>query len=128
MNFIGIEIDESKLLSKQELINHLNAFGENDRVLADIRERYMTEFGNELIWKYPISDGIHLGTFIVSVKEGFISLPFDLVDEEDYEIIILEDASMFDEDSIQYFIDDWRLFSDDLMKSMEDIKRILTKQ
>ena len=127
MNFIGIEVDKEKLYSKQALLDHLRENGENDRVLADIRTEYRDAFGNEMMWRYPISDGLHAGAFIVLVQEGFISLPFDEIDIEDYEILNLEDAALFDEDAIQYFTDDWKLFSDDLMEAMTDIKRILAE-
>jgi hypothetical protein len=76
------------------------------------------------MWRYPISDGNHLGTFIVPVREGFISLPFDIVDKEDYELLELDDAAMFDDEALQYFIDDWTLFSDDLLSAMKDILRV----
>ena len=127
MNFIGIEVDKEKLYSKQALLDHFRENGENDRALAYIRTEYRDAFGNEMMWRYPISDGLHAGAFIVLVQEGFISLPFDEIDIEDYEILNLEDAAMFDEDALQYFIDDWKLFSDDLMEAMTDIKRILAE-
>ncbi len=125
MKINGTEIDASKLITKEELLAHLRENGESDRALADIRERYQNEFGNELIWRYPISDGKHMGTFIVTVQEGFISLPYDAADREDYELLELDDAAMFDADDMQVFIDDWQSFSDDLMSAMTDMLRIL---
>ena len=125
MDFIGINIDEAKLLPKQELLDYLMENGESDKALSTIRERYMEEFGNEMMWRYPISDGKHAGTFIVLVREGFISLPFDVIDSEDYEILELQDAAMFKEEDMEYFIDDWILFSDDILRAMRDMKRIL---
>lgn len=125
MTINGTNIDPDKLLSKDELLQFLRDNGENDRALASIRERYQTEFGNELVWFYPISDGKHMGTFIAVIKEGFISLPYDAADEEDYELLELDDAVMFDEDSMQIFIDDWRMFSDDLLSAMTDMQSLL---
>lgn len=126
MTINGIQIDPQRLMSKDELLRFLRENGESDRILGDIRERNQEEFGNELIWKYPISDGKYNGVFIVVVKEGFISLPYDAVDREDYEILELQDAAMFDVESMEYFIDDWRLFSDDLTGAMGDMLRILS--
>lgn len=83
------------------------------------------EFKDELVWRYPISDGYHLGTFIVPVKEGFLSLPFDNVDSEDYELLELVDTAALDTDAMQTLIDDWRLFSDDLINAMNDMLCIL---
>ena len=125
MKLAGIEVDTSKLISKQELLDYLTENGATDRSLATIRERYHEDFKNELMWRYPISDGKHMGTFIVTVKEGFISLPFDEADKEDYEQLILEESSMFDEDALTYFIDDWVLFSDDLLSAMNDMLKIV---
>ena len=121
----GIIFDPQDLLSKDELIACLRENGGSDRALADIRNQQYEKYGNELIWRYPISDGVHMGAFIVPVKEGFISLPFDAVDVEEYELLELDDAAMFDESAMRIFIDDWRLFSDDLTNAMTDILRIL---
>jgi len=126
MTINGIQIDPSKLMQKDELLEFLRENGESDRALAHIRERYQTEFGNELVWLYPISDGKHMGTFIAAVKEGFISLPYDAADKEDYELLVLDDAAMFDEDAMQIFIDDWQSYSDDLISSMTEMLRILS--
>jgi hypothetical protein len=124
MTINGIQVNPDKLLSKEELLNFLRENGESDRALAHIRERYNDAFGNDLMWRYPISDGNHLGTFIVPVREGFISLPFDIVDKDDYELLELDDATVFNDEALQYFIDDWTLFSDDLLSAMKDILRV----
>ena len=125
MKIDGTEIDTSKLISKNELLEYLNLNGACDRVLADIRERYDAEFENELMWQYPISDGLHAGVTIVVVKEGFLSLPYDDMDKIDYEIYELDHASLFDEDSLRYFIDDWKMFSDDLLNALGDMLNII---
>ena len=124
----GIQFDPQQLMSKDELLDFLRENGESDRGLSKIRERHHETYGNELMWRYPISDGMHLGTFIVAVKEGFISLPYDSVDREEGELLELQDASMFDGESMDYFIDDWRSFSDDLLGVMKDMWVALGKQ
>ena len=126
MTINGIQIDEQKLMPKSELLDFLRENGEDDRALAGIRAYYHDYFGNELIWRYPISDGKHLGTFIAIVKGGFISLPYDSVDREDGELLDLNDTAMFNAEDMQFFIDDWRLFSDDLLTAMADMQRILS--
>jgi len=125
MTINGIQIDEQKLMSKSELLEFLRENGEDDRALAGIRAYYHNDLGNELTWRYPISDGTHLGTYIVIVKEGFISLPYNAVDQYDGELFVLRDASMFDADEFQFFIEDWRSFSEDLFNAMSDMQRIL---
>jgi len=128
MRISGIEYDQQDLMSKDELIAYLRENGESDRALASIRNQRYEKYGNELIWRYPISDGIHLGTFIVPVKEGFISLPFNVVDATDYELLELDDAAFFDEDAMQTFINDWRSFSYDLITAMIDMLRALRSE
>jgi len=125
MTVSGIQIDTQKLLSRSDLLEFLRVNGEDDRALAGIRDYYYNDFANELIWRYPISDGKHLGVYIVIIKEGFICLPYDSVDREDGELLELEDAAMFEADDFQYFIVDWRSFSDDLLCAMTDMQRIL---
>ena len=128
MKFLDFDVDTSKLFTKTELLYFLEENGESDRALARVRERYMVDFGNELVWYYPISDGKHQGTFIVFVQEGFISIPYDIVDAVDYEILELQQTAMFDAESMQYFIDDWISFSDDLTSAMKDMHRILSEK
>jgi len=125
MKINGIEIDVSKLISKNDLLEKLKLYGACDRVLADIREFYDKEFGNELIWRYPICDGVHAGVTIVVVKEGFLSLPYDDIDREDYEIFELEHASLLDEATCKCFIDNWKSFSDDLLGALGDMLSIV---
>lgn len=125
MTINGIAIDPAKLMTKQELLDFLNENGAHDRALSDIRERYQDEFGNEFMWRYPISDGKHAGTFIIAIREGFISLPYDEMDREDYELLELDDAAMFDEDSLKCFIEDWKSFSDDLLGALGDMLSIV---
>jgi len=128
MEINGIRIDVSKLLSKDELLEELKNGGASDRALADIRNRYYEEFGNELIWRYPISDDEHAGVSIVVVKEGFLSLPYYEMDKSEYELFELDHAALFDSDTLQYLIDGWKAFSDDLSSALNDMLNIIRKQ
>lgn len=71
-------------------------------------------YQNELCWCYPIMDELHLGTFLLLVKEGVLSLPFNEVDSVDYELFCLEDACLCDAASINLLIADWYRFDSDL--------------
>ena len=121
----GKDIDTEGLYSKDYILECLEGLGADDSTLALIREAYQDKFGNELMWRYPISDGYNAAAFIVCCKEGFLSLPYNHMDAEVYEILDLEKASMHDTDSMQYFIDDWKLFSDNLLAVMTDMLHIL---
>ena len=117
----GANIDKAKLYTLDSLIGHLKENGESDRALSSIREYYLETFGNELIWRYPLSDGMHAGVVIVAVREGFASLPYDNIDKDEYEIFELGHVKLFDEDALQYFIDDWKVFSDDLLSVLNEM-------
>ena len=39
MNFIGMKIDRNKLITKKQLLDHLENNGCHDRGLSEIRER-----------------------------------------------------------------------------------------
>lgn len=125
MEINGIEIDVSKLISKAELLKELECGGASDRALADIRGRYSEEFGNELIWRYPISDGVNAGTTIIAVKEGFLSLAYNEMDTIEYEIFDLERTNLLDENELKQFIGNWKKFSDDLLNALGYINGVL---
>ena len=125
MRFSDYDIDTNELFGMSELLSLLKEGGESNRAFAEIRQHNLEKFGNELIWRYPISDGTHAGAFIVFVKEGFVSIPYDIIDAVDYEILELQQTTMFDAGSMQVFIDNWVSFSDDLVASMKEMKRVL---
>lgn len=112
-------ISFEKLKSKGELMNWLTENGATHTELMNFCEDYRNEYQNELCWHYPISDGKHLGTYLVLVKEGVLSLPYDEADKEDYELFTLEDACLFSKSSdMSDFISDWDNFSNDLRNTM----------
>lgn len=119
------QINQEKLMSMKDVLAMLKENGSTDRALSYIRERYMKDFGNELCWRYPISDGMHMGTFILVVEEGYLSIPYDSADEEDYEILIPEDAALHDVDSLTVFLQDWKSFADDLTNAMHEMCSIM---
>lgn len=106
------------LKSTQDLLDYLQENGATHSALMDFCKDYMERYCNVLHWSYPISDGKHLGTFLILVKEGVLSLPYDEANEENYEIFCLDDAAMCDEESLKLFMDDWMLFSDDLCNAL----------
>jgi len=117
--------DPKELMSKDELIEFLREHGENDRALTRVRDANIEKFGNELMWHYPIMDGFCLGTFIIPILEGFLSVPYSFVDVEDYEQLDLDNAYIFDVKSMGYLLDHWKAYSGDLVSAMTDMLRIL---
>lgn len=113
------------LMSVKEVLAYLRENGSTDCALSDIRLRYYAAHGNELCWRYPISDGIHAGAFILVTKDGYLSLPYNSMDAEDYEILVPEDAVLHDAASLAAFLSDWEEFSADLTDAMREMRRIL---
>lgn len=97
-------IDSRKLFSKDEIIKHLTESHSIYEDLVDICNRYVKDFGNELYWHYPISDGNHNGVYFVMVKEGVLCLPYNEVTESEDVRFILEDVKLCSAQEIRYFI------------------------
>ena len=117
------QLDLDTLKSQQELMEYFKENGATHTALMDFCEEYRERYHDELCWPYPISDGKHLGTFLVLVKEGVLSLPYDEANEENYEFFCVEDAKMCDKESLDIFLEDWLLFSDDLCSAIQEMKR-----
>lgn len=66
-----------------------------------------------------------MGTVLIPVKEGFLSLPFDEVDSEAYEIFLPDDACLMDEESFDIFCDDLKRYSEGFCSAMQEAKKIL---
>lgn len=125
----SLELDLAELKSRQELLDYFQENGPTHTALMDFCEDYREKYGNELCWPYPISEGKHLGTFLVLVKEGVLSLPYDDADKVDYELFCIDDMVLFrDYADIEIFMDDWKLFHDDLMEAMSGMKAYLYEQ
>lgn len=125
----SLELDLAELKSRQELLNYFHEYGANHSALMDFCEEYIDKYGNELCWPYPISEGKHLGTFLVLVKEGILSLPYDDADKVDYELFCIDDMMLFrDYADMEIFMDDWKLFHDDLMAAMTGMRNYLYEQ
>ncbi len=124
-----LTLNLEELWSRQELLDYFNEHGPTHSALMDFCEEYREKYGNELCWPYPISDGKHLGTFFVLVREGVLSLPYDDADKVDYELFCMDDVALFkDYADMEIFIDDWKLFHNDLMQAMTAMRDYLYNQ
>ena len=124
-----LEVNLEELKSCRNLLDYFQENGPTHTALMDFCEEYREKYGNELCWPYPISEGKHLGTFLVLVREGVLSLPYDDADKVDYELFCIDDIRLFqDYADMEIFMDDWKLFHDDLMAAMEAMKTYLYEQ
>lgn len=111
-------LPKEKLMSTEDVKDYLYRNGCSDRALSEIREAYLEEFGNELCWRYPISDEKHLGAFILVVQEGFLHIPYDCVYYEPYELLEMDDIALHDAGSLALLLADWTNLSEDLVDAM----------
>jgi hypothetical protein len=125
MTIDGVEVDASKLASKDEIIAILKNGSGSDSSLSEVRADYFERFGNDLIWTYPISDGTYNGYTIVPVKEGFLALPFDYVEGSEYEIFEVDNAALLGADDFEHLISIWQSYSKSIVAAMTDMQRTL---
>ena len=129
LEIADMKLQLGQLKSRAELLSYLQENGATHSSLMDFCEEYRAQYHNELCWPCPISDGKHLGTFLIPVREGILSLPYDEADKEEYEIFCLEDAVMFHHaEEMENFIDDWHRFDIDLRQAMHGMRRFLQQQ
>ena len=124
MTINGHWIDTTKLWTKDAVLAYMRVNGANDRVLADVRSDYQRVFGDELTWRYPLSEGCYAGCAIVAVQEGFLCLPYDEMDKEDYEIFSLSGAKMMVGSMPAELIKNWASFASDLLVALCDMQKI----
>ncbi len=126
----GVRVALKDLKSQNDLLAYLKKHGSTHTSLMEFCEEYQETYHNDLCWPYPISDGVHMGTYLIPVKEGILSLPYDCVDSEDYEVFLPEDACLCDANAMQIFLEEWNSFSTALCQAMENMAwtlRILRK-
>lgn len=64
-------LPKDKLMSTEDVKDYLYRNGCSDRALSEIREAYLEEFGNELCWRYPISDENISAPSFLSCRKDF---------------------------------------------------------
>ena len=124
----GIRIYPDKLLSKNEALEMMEAGGATDRALSDIRDEYTNRFCDELVWRYPIMVGDALGAAIIPVKEGFLSIAYDHMNPNDYEIYDLDNVCLLTADELQLMVKEWDSYSRALRLALESMWAYQCKQ
>lgn len=118
--YMNMEIDPESLPTKDELIARLEEDGGTDRAFASVREEQYARYRNELIWRYPISEGCAPGGFILPVREGILWIPYDEMEKEEGEILLLDDAELLDSDACAVMADDLRRYADSLCSVLRE--------
>lgn len=118
--YMNMKIDPSELPSRDELLSRLREDGGTDRALGHLREEQYEKYGNELDWRYPISEGMAAGGFVLPVREGILWIPYDEMEREEGEILLLDDAHLLDEDACEIMADDLRRYADGLCAMLKE--------
>ena len=127
--FLGdLSIDCSKLWGKEEFVQYLFDEGGTFTQLADLCDRYVHEFHNELYWHFPISDGDFNGVYFVLVKEGILCLPYNVIDCEDHECFESQGVRLCTAEDLGFFIHDWNRTDTELRNAMSAFYQFLTRK
>lgn len=118
--YMNVEIDPESLPTKDELIARLKEDGGTDRAFAPVREEQYERYGSELVWRYPISEGYAAGGFILPVREGILWVPYDEIEKEEGEILLLDDAELLDAGACEVMADDFRRYADGLCSMLRE--------
>ena len=125
----SLRIRAELLWGKGELLEALSKGGNNYSALANLSERNLDLFGNELYWHYPISDDLHTGLYFVLVREGVLCLPYLAVDCDVNEQFEMDAAHLCTAEEIHRYLDDWSEYSSYLSTTMQSLREnILLKE
>ena len=81
-NYMKLTLNPEELPTMKELLKEIVDNGGTDAALAKLREAQHEKYHNELIWRYPISQGDSAGGFIMPVREGILWIPYDEMEKE----------------------------------------------
>lgn len=123
--FMGRPLEFSKLMPLKDVIEQMQKSGADDRALLEVRDYYAKVLGYDPVWRYPISDNEYLGSALIPVQEGFLYLPYDYVDAQDYECYCLDECTLLDYDTARSLQQTMKDYADGLDSALNDISFIL---
>ena len=115
-------LDKSKLYGRETLLEILEENGANEPAIAAIGDHYMKTIGEYPIWRYPLCDAKYLGAFIVPVQEGWLYIPYDYVDKEEYELLVLDDTNLLDAETCEYLAKETKEYCDGFVAALRRIQ------
>ena len=62
------------------------------------------------------------------VYEGYIWIPYDAVDQEEYELLVLDAACLLDAETCAHLAQEMRNYADELIASLYRVKRELESE
>jgi len=126
MKYMGLEIDRSKLMTMEYVVDYLQ--DANYSNLSDLRDRYTEAFGQDLVWNYQCCGDFFPGFYIMPVQEGFLSIPYTSVEVDEAEEIVSEDIALLSAEEMQFRLDRYRDYAVELMSAMEEMIAITTER
>lgn len=120
-------VDTSMLMSKDMLMQKLKDSKGMYSDLSKICDKNFTRFGNELYWHFRLSDSDHLGYYLVLVKEGVLSIPYNCISQLDAELE-LKDAFMCSWNDMVDFQNNWHEYSQYTEKILDVLGNYLEEQ
>lgn len=129
----GTNIPFQELKPAVDVFRYFNAHGYNHYALMDFTEDYLNTYHNPLFWRYTISDGNHLGFFLLLIREGFLYLPYDEADKEHGEIFLAKECKTYDTnedltniaDDLELLIYDWKTNTEDLIQALTAVTEVM---
>lgn len=88
--------DFSLLPGKADILAWLKEHGDDDRGMAEVRQKYEKRTGCDPSMLYPYFDGRFLGGNIMPVKEGILYIPYSAQDPSAYELYETDCAVLLD--------------------------------
>ena len=128
MMFMEHQIDKAKLMTKDGVIDYLKTHGEDYSSLSEIRTRYEETLGFDPVWNYQHCSDCFPGFFIVPVQEGFLSVPYDSVNSDDFELLVADSAELLSADDLQALLELYRSYVEALMGAMEEMIAIAKEE
>ena len=122
--FMNLSLNPDELPTMKDAIAEIDNLGGTDIALDKLRMRQMEKYNDELIWRYPISDGDSAGGFIMPVREGILWIPYDEMKKETGELLLTRDAHLLSEDTCEMMADDFASYADELCNMLRQSARI----
>lgn len=121
-------VDSEKLLSEKEFRKLLHSNGGDYNALVVASEENRKNYSDYLFCHYPISDGEHTGVYFVLVREGIITVPYNIIRKNSFEKFVLSDIKLCAASDITNYISEWNKFSDTLSKQLKAFKDYLESE
>lgn len=122
--YMGLNLQPALVPTRAELLKELNAHGSGWSGISALCYRQDGQTGQELTWRYPISDGNFAGGFITLIQEGVLWIPYNEIDTWNGERLLLDEAHLLDENACQILADDIRTYADGLCDALKDAAAI----